>query len=82
MLLWVHVALVVASLVLGEPHILMQMKRAVRHAASETPLGLVLNRLLQPTFAAAKAVRTQTDIGSASISMTAASVKLAERIFP
>src|SRR5437773_5537964 len=70
------------SLVLGEPQILGQMKQAVRDAESAGSLGLVLNRLFQRTFAVAKDVRTQTDIGSASISMAAASVKLAERIFP
>jgi glutamyl-tRNA reductase len=58
------------------------MKQAVRHAESAGTLGLVLNRLFQRTFAVAKDVRTHTDIGSASISMAAASVKLAERIFP
>ena len=42
----------------------------------------MLNRLFQRTFAVAKDVRSQTDIGSASISMAAAAVKLAERIFP
>jgi len=42
----------------------------------------VLNRLFQRTFAVAKDVRTHTDIGSASVSMAAAAVKLAERIFP
>jgi glutamyl-tRNA reductase len=70
------------SMVLGEPQILGQLKQAVRHAESAGSLGLVLNRLFQRTFAVAKDVRTQTDIGSASISMAAASVKLAERIFP
>jgi glutamyl-tRNA reductase len=70
------------SMVLGEPQILGQMKQAVRHAESAGTLGLVLNRLFQRTFAIAKDVRTHTDIGSASISMAAASVKLAERIFP
>jgi len=70
------------SVVLGEPQILGQMKQAVRHAESAGSLGLVLNRLFQRTFAVAKDVRTQTDIGSASISMAAAAVKLAERIFP
>jgi glutamyl-tRNA reductase len=70
------------SVVLGEPQILGQMKQAVRTAESAGSLGLVLNRLFQRTFAVAKDVRTQTDIGSASISMAAASVKLAERIFP
>jgi glutamyl-tRNA reductase len=70
------------SMVLGEPQILGQMKQAVRSAEAAGSLGLVLNRLFQRTFAVAKDVRTQTDIGSASISMAAASVKLAERIFP
>ena len=70
------------SMVLGEPQILGQLKQAVRHAESAGTLGLVLNRLFQRTFAVAKDVRTHTDIGSASISMAAASVKLAERIFP
>src|SRR6266480_457675 len=70
------------SMVLGEPQILGQMKQAVRHAESAGSLGLVLNRLFQRTFAVAKDVRSQTDIGSASISMAAAAVKLAERIFP
>jgi glutamyl-tRNA reductase len=70
------------SAVLGEPQILGQMKQAVRSAESAGSLGLVLNRLFQRTFAVAKEVRTQTDIGTASISMAAAAVKLAERIFP
>ncbi len=70
------------SMVLGEPQILGQMKQAVRSAQAAGSLGLVLNRLFQRTFAVAKDVRTQTDIGSASISMAAAAVKLAERIFP
>jgi len=70
------------SMILGEPQILGQMKQAVKSAESAGSLGLVLNRLFQRTFAVAKDVRTQTDIGSASISMAAAAVKLAERIFP
>ena len=70
------------SMVLGEPQILGQMKQAVRHAESAGSLGLVLNRLFQRTFAVAKDVRSQTEIGSVSISMAAAAVRLAERIFP
>jgi glutamyl-tRNA reductase len=69
------------SMVLGEPQILGQMKHAVRAAETAGTLGFVLNRLFQRTFAVAKDVRTQTDLGSASISMAAAAVKLAERIF-
>ena len=70
------------SMVLGEPQILGQMKHAVRTAEAAGSLGLVLNRLFQRTFAVAKDVRSRTDIGSASISMAAAAVKLADRIFP
>src|SRR4029077_18002436 len=70
------------SMILGEPQILGQMKQAVKSAEAAGSLGLVLNRLFQRTFAVAKDVRTQTDIGSASISMAAAAIKLAERIFP
>jgi glutamyl-tRNA reductase len=70
------------SMVLGEPQILGQMKQAVKTAEAAGSLGLVLNRLFQRTFAVAKDVRTHTDIGSASISMAAAAVKLAQRIFP
>jgi glutamyl-tRNA reductase len=69
-------------MLLGEPQILGQMKQAGRDAEAAGSLGLVLNRLFQRTFAVAKDVRTQTDIGTASISMAAASVKIAERIFP
>src|SRR5438094_5397658 len=70
------------SMVLGEPQILGQMKHAVKTAEAAGSLGLVLNRLFQRTFAVAKDVRTQTDIGTASVSMAAAAIKLAERIFP
>src|SRR5260221_14088128 len=70
------------SMVLGEPQILGQMKHAVRSAEAAGSLGLVFNRLFQRAFAVPKDVPTQTDIGSASISMAAAAVKLAERIFP
>src|SRR5215813_7846450 len=69
------------SMVLGEPQILGQMKQAVKTAEAAGSLGLVLNRLFQRSFAVAKDVRTHTDIGTASISMGAAAVKLAERIF-
>jgi glutamyl-tRNA reductase len=70
------------SMVLGEPQILGQMKLAVKTAAAAGSLGLVLNRLFQRTFAVAKDVRTHTDIGSVSISMAVAAIRLAERIFP
>lgn len=70
------------SMVLGEPQILGQMKQAVRQAEQAGTLGFLLHKLFQRTFSIAKDVRTQTDIGANLVSMAAASVKLAERIFP
>jgi len=49
--------------------------------AIQGTLGILLNKLFQKTFSVAKEVRTKTDIGMSSISMAAASIKLAERIF-
>jgi glutamyl-tRNA reductase len=70
------------SMVLGEPQILGQMKEAARAAESAGTLGTVLHRLFQRTFAVAKEVRSTTSVGAASVSMAAAAVKLAARIFP
>src|SRR5512134_432364 len=70
------------SMVLGEPQILGQMKEAARAAESAGTLGTLLHKLFQRTFAVAKEVRSTTSVGSASVSMAAASVKLAARIFP
>lgn len=69
------------SMVLGEPQILGQMKEAVRIARDAGTLGLTLNKLFQNTFAVAKDVRSTTAIGTNIVSMAAASVSLAERIF-
>ncbi len=70
------------SMVLGEPQILGQMKEAARAAQSAGTLGTVLHRLFQRTFAVAKEVRSTTSVGAANVSMAAAAVKLAARIFP
>jgi glutamyl-tRNA reductase len=68
-------------MVLGEPQILGQMKQAIKTAENTGTLGPLLNKLFQKTFSVAKEVRTKTDIGMSSISMAAASIKLAESIF-
>jgi glutamyl-tRNA reductase len=70
------------SMVLGEPQILGQMKQAVRQAEEAGTLGFLLHKLFQRTFSVAKDVRTQTEIGANLVSMAAAAVRLAERIFP
>lgn len=70
------------SMVLGEPQILGQIKDAVRVAQEQKSMGKKLNALFQKTFSVAKEVRTDTAVGENSVSMAAASVKLAEQIFP
>ncbi|MFT7227439.1 MAG: glutamyl-tRNA reductase [Methylophilaceae bacterium] len=69
------------SMVLGEPEILGQFKQSVKLAQEAGTLGTHLHQLFQRTFEVAKEVRTNTDIGGSSISMAAATVKLAQRIF-
>lgn len=69
------------SMVLGEPQILGQMKDAVRAAEQAGSLGTLLHQLFQRTFSVAKEVRSQTAIGAHSVSMAAASVRLAQRVF-
>ena len=69
------------SMVLGEAQILGQFKQSVKIAQDAGTLGTLLHKLFQRTFEVAKEVRTNTDIGANSISMSAAAVKLAQRIF-
>ena len=69
------------SMVLGEPQILGQMKEAAREAQAAGTLGTPLRQAFDRSFAVAKAVRSNTAIGSASVSMAAAAVRLSERIF-
>jgi glutamyl-tRNA reductase len=69
------------SMVLGEAQILGQMKDAVRYAEAAGGLGTYLHQMFQRTFAVAKEVRSTTEIGAHSVSMAAAAVRLAQRIF-
>ncbi|RZS47423.1 glutamyl-tRNA reductase [Sphaerotilus mobilis] len=69
------------SMVLGEPQILGQMKQAVREADAAGTLGTTLHQMFQRSFSVAKEVRTSTEIGSHSISMAAAAVRLAGQLF-
>ena len=69
------------SMVIGEPQILGQLKDAVRAAQDTGALGTHLHQLFQRSFAVAKEVRSTTEIGAHSVSMAAAAVRLARRIF-
>jgi glutamyl-tRNA reductase len=68
-------------MVLGEPQILGQIKSAVREAGVAGTLGSTLHQLFQRSFAVAKEVRTRTEIGTHSVSMAAATVRLAAELF-
>jgi glutamyl-tRNA reductase len=69
------------SMVLGEPQILGQLKQAVRQAETAGTLGGSLHQMFQRSFAVAKEVRSSTEIGAHSISMAAATVRLASQLF-
>ncbi len=69
------------SMVLGEPQILGQLKDAFRHAQTAETLGPQLGRLLQHTFAVAKKIRTDTEIGASPVSVASAAVNLANQFF-
>ncbi|OUL59545.1 glutamyl-tRNA reductase [Pseudoalteromonas ulvae] len=69
------------SLVLGEPQILGQIKQAYTSAKSFKAVDVILERLFQKTFAVAKQVRTETDIGASAVSVAYAAVSLAKHIY-
>jgi len=69
------------SMVLGEPQILGQIKVAVREAGLAGTLGSTLHQLFQRSFSVAKEVRSATEIGAHSVSMAAATVRLASQLF-
>jgi glutamyl-tRNA reductase len=76
-----RVACSLDSLVLGEPQILGQVKAAYNSAREQGAIGSQLDRLLQDTFALAKRVRTETEIGASPVSISTVAVDLARRIF-
>src|SRR5246500_4196529 len=69
------------SMLLGETEILGQVREAYRSAHEQGATGPVLNRLFQGALEVGKRVRTETELGSRPMSVAAAGVKLAERIF-
>ena len=69
------------SMMLGEAEILGQVREAYNRALGNGSTGPVLNRLFQGALEVGKRVRTETEIGARPMSVAAAGVKLAERIF-
>ena len=76
-----RVAASLDSMVVGEPQILGQVKEAFATARASGTVGGQLEHLLQCTFAAAKKVRSETEIGSNSVSIASVAVELARKIF-
>ncbi len=69
------------SLVLGEPQILGQVKKAFAESQRGHNLSGELERLFQKSFSVAKRVRTETEIGSNAVSVAFAACTLARQIF-
>jgi glutamyl-tRNA reductase len=76
-----RVAASLDSMVVGEPQILGQVKEAFAVARASGTVGGHLEHLLQGAFAAAKKVRSETEIGSNSVSIASVAVELARKIF-
>jgi glutamyl-tRNA reductase len=76
-----RVAASLDSMVLGEPQILGQVKEAFAVARASGTVAGQLEHLLQSAFAAAKKVRSETGIGSNSVSIASVAVDMARKIF-
>ena len=69
------------SMVVGEPQILGQVKESYTVAKEVGAVSASLEKLLQSAFSAAKKVRSETQIGSSSVSIASVAVDLARKIF-
>jgi len=69
------------SQVVGEPQILGQVKQAFALAREHRAVGRLMQPLMRRTLSVAKRVRTETRIGSGSVSVGSAGVDLATQLF-
>ena len=69
------------SMVVGEPQILGQVKESYTVARGVGAVSTALDPLLQRAFSVAKRVRSETQIGSSSVSIASVAVDLARKIF-
>src|SRR5436305_15006137 len=68
-------------MVVGEAQILGQVKEAYATARAIGAVRGQLDQLFSRAFVVAKRVRTETAVGSSSVSIASVAVELAERIF-
>ncbi len=76
-----RVACGLESMVLGEPQVLGQVKRAYEAAHGRGVVGPVLHQVFQRAIRVAKRVRTQTGIASGRVSIGSVAVDFAKQIF-
>ena len=76
-----RVAAGVDSLVLGEPQVLGQVKKAYLCAKEAGTVAGTLGLIFERVLSVAKRVRTETRIARAPVSISSAAVELAERFF-
>ncbi len=69
------------SMVVGEPQVLGQVRRAYALAREAGTAGKVLNRLVHHAFRVAKRVRSETGIASNAVSISYMAVELGKKIF-
>jgi glutamyl-tRNA reductase len=69
------------SMVVGEPQILGQVKQSFAVAREVGAVKTTLDPLLQRAFSVAKRVRTETQIGEATVSVASIAADLARKIF-
>jgi glutamyl-tRNA reductase len=69
------------SMVVGEPQVLGQVRRAYSIALQAGTAGRILNRLVHHAFRVAKRVRTETGIGANAVSISYMAVELGKKIF-
>ncbi|WP_019643747.1 glutamyl-tRNA reductase [Novispirillum itersonii] len=69
------------SMIVGEPHVLGQVKAAHRMARDAGVLGGDLDTCVQAAFSAAKRVRNETTIAEGPVSVTSSAVQTARDLF-
>jgi glutamyl-tRNA reductase len=69
------------SMVVGEPQVLGQVRRAYSLAVEAGTAGRVLNRLVHQAFHVAKRVRSETGIAASAVSISYTAVELGRKVF-
>lgn len=68
------------SQIIGEPHVLGQVKTSHRSAHQAAMTGGELEAVLQAAYVAAKRVRTETGVGQRPVSIASAATEMARRL--